>query len=171
MPTRRSKTYSYIFDAVVVFAMIVLIANFGNYFSVVFPVEGISMRPTIVNGDLAIVEPVNINTIHKGDIVVYRDGPIDVIHRVVNIEGSGSNIILTVKGDNNAYPDPAEVTSDLLVGRVTFIVLYLGTFVTEPYNYLLAIVLVSLLVADYFETERTETTPAGSPSDALQGPA
>lgn len=164
MPTRRSRAYSSVFDAVVVLAVVVLLANFGNYFSVVFPVQGISMRPTIVDGDLAIVQPVNIYSIHKGDIVVYRDGPIDVIHRVVNIEGTGSNIVLTVKGDNNAYPDPAAVTSSLLVGRVEMVVLYLGTFVTQPFNYILAALLIALLAADYIESGRPRAKPADSAS-------
>jgi signal peptidase I len=154
MPAGRSKAYSYVFDAVVVFAVVVLLANFGNYFSVAFPVEGISMQPTIVNGDLALVQPVSITSIHVGDIVVYKDGPIDVIHRVVKIEGTGADTVLTVKGDNNAYPDPVPVTKDLLIGRVVAVVIYLGTFVTEPFNYLLAIVLVCLLVVDYFEAEK-----------------
>ncbi len=164
MPTRRSRTYSYLFDAVVVFAVIVLLANFGNYFSVVFPVQGISMQPTIVDGDLAVVQPVNISTVHVGDIVVYRDGPIDVIHRVVKIEGTGSNIVLTVKGDNNGYPDPAAVTSSLLVGRVEMVVLYLGTFVTQPFNYILAALLISLLAVDYIESGRPGAKPADSAS-------
>lgn len=171
MPTRRSRTYSYVFDAVVVFAVIVLLANFGNYFAVVFPVEGISMQPTIVQGDLAIVQPVNISSIHKGDIVVYRDGPIDVIHRVVKIVGTGSDIVLTMKGDNNAFPDPASVTSNLVVGRVEVVVLYLGTFVTQPYNYILAVLLISLLGLDYLESERTGAKPAGSPPAPASRPA
>jgi signal peptidase I len=168
MPTRRSRTYSYIFDAVVVFAVVVLLANFGNYYSVVFPVLGISMQPTIVEGDLAIVQPVNISTIHVGDIVVYRDGPIDVIHRVVEIEGTGSSIVLTVKGDNNGFPDPASVTSAILVGRVEAVVLYLGTFVTQPYNYILAVLLISLLAVDYMESERPGTKAGGTPSSPSQ---
>ncbi len=164
MPTGRSRTYSYVFDAVVVFAVIVLLANFGNYFSIVFPVQGISMQPTIVEGDLAIVQPVSISTIHIGDIVVYRDGAIDVIHRVVKIEGAGSNIVLTVKGDNNAYPDPVAVTSGLLVGRVETVVLYLGNFVTQPFNYILAVLLISLLAVDYIESERPRAKPVTSSS-------
>jgi signal peptidase I len=171
MPTRRTRSYSYVFDAVVVFAVIVLLANFGNYFSVVFPVEGISMEPGIVQGDLAIVAPVNISTVHIGDIVVYRDGPIDVIHRVVKIVGNGSSTVLTVKGDNNSFPDPASVTSSLLVGRVEALVLYLGTFVTQPYNYILAVLLISLLAVDYMESERPGARSSGSPSAPPSRPA
>jgi signal peptidase I len=171
MPTGRSRTYSYVFDAVVVFAVIVLLANFGNYFSVVFPVQGISMQPTIVEGDLAIVQPVNISTVHIGDIVVYRDGPIDVIHRVVKIEGTGSNIVLTVKGDNNPFPDSAAVTSSVLVGRVEVIVLYLGNFVTQPFNYILAVLLISLLAVDYIESERPGSRPPASSSAPPSRPA
>jgi signal peptidase I len=168
MPSGHSKGYSYVFDAVVVFAVVVLLANFGNYFSVVFPVDGISMRPTIVAGDLAIIQPVNISTIHVGDIVVYKDGLIDVIHRVIKIQGSGASTVLTVKGDNNAVPDGVPVTSNLLVGRVVAVVLYLGTFVEQPYNYVLAFVLICLLAVDFLESEtRKEEAPSaqGTPTN------
>jgi signal peptidase I len=171
MPTSRRRTYSYVFDAVVVFAVVVLLANFGNYFSVVFPVEGISMQPTIVQGDLAIVQPVAISSIRIGDIVVYRDGPIDVIHRVVKITNTASGIVLTVKGDNNAFPDPASVTSNLIVGRVEAVVLYLGTFVTQPYNYILAVLLISLLAVDFMESDRGGPRPAASPAAPAPRPA
>jgi signal peptidase I len=166
MPSGHGRAYSIIFDAVVVFALVVLLANFGNYFSVVFPVDGISMRPTIVSGDLAIVEPVNISTIHVGDIVVYKDGFIDVIHRVVHIQGSGASEVLTVKGDNNPIPDAVPVTSDLLVGKVVVVILYIGTFVEQPFNYVLAFVLICMLAVDFFESERSSET---KPLQKLQG--
>jgi signal peptidase len=169
MPGWRRRTRSYVFNAVVVCAVVVLLANLGNHFSVVFPVEGHSMDPTIVQGDLAIIQPVSIATIRVGDMIVYKDGSIDVIHRVIRIQGSGTNEALTVKGDNNNFPDPVHVTGDLLVGKVDAVVLYLGNFVEQPYNYLLAVILICLLVADYIETERAKpssrdggNTPAGS---------
>ncbi|HVP24191.1 MAG TPA: signal peptidase I [Conexivisphaerales archaeon] len=166
MPGGRGKAYSYVFDIVVVFAVVVLLCNFGNYFQVVFPVQGISMRPTIVDGDLAIVQPVNVSTLHVGDIVVYRDGLIDVIHRVIRIQGNGTGTVLTVKGDNNPMPDPVPVTQQILVGKVDAVVLYLGTFVTQPFNYLLAFVLICLLVVDYLEADRKGGAPVSPPPDS-----
>ena len=171
MPQKRSRTYSYVFDIVVIFAVVVLLANFGNYFNVVYPVEGVSMQPTIVQGDLAVVQPVPISSVHVGDIVVYKDGLIDVIHRVIRISDSGGTIILTVKGDNNPSPDPVSVTSSLLVGKVVAVVLYLGNFVTQPFNYLLAIVLIALLIVDYLDSERARTAATVETSPPAIGTA
>ncbi len=154
------KMRFYVFGLVVVLAAAVLFVNVGNYLSFAFPVSGYSMRPAIVGGDLALVQPVSISTVHVGDVVVYRDGAKYVIHRVVEIDGSADGMYLIVKGDNNSFSDPAHVTATLLVGRVDVVVHYLGDLVTWPYNYVLAIVLICLLLADYGIDRARSTTDA-----------
>jgi signal peptidase I len=173
MAKAEGRFYSYVFDVVVAFAIVILLFNFGNYFSVSFPVTGISMTPAIVSGDLALVQPVNISTVKVGDVIVYRDGGIDVIHRVVSIGDEGGTVVLVVKGDNNPAPDPVHPTSDLLVGKVVFVVKYFGHLVTYPFNYLLAVLLVSLLAVDYMGSAKAKapsrpaqppvSPPAGAP--------
>jgi signal peptidase I len=151
--TSPAKTaYSYAFNVAVAFSLVVLAFNLGNYLQVSFPVEGHSMLPAIRQGDLAIVQPVDISTMRVGDMLVYRDGDIYVIHRVVRVQTVGGDTVLTVKGDNNGYPDPVPVTRALFVGKVVAVIVYFGNFVQPPFNYILAAILVTLLAVDFLQS-------------------
>jgi len=160
MNESERRAYSVAFNVVVTFAVIILAFNLGNYLQLSFPVMGSSMLPAIHTGDLALVQPVqDASLIHVGDVVVYRAGGINVIHRVVKVQAVGGDTVLTVKGDNNRYADPVPVTSNLLVGKVVTVVQYLGTFVQPPYNYVVAFVLIVLLVVDYMDAGRAREGP------------
>ncbi len=65
-------------------------------------VAGYSMWPTLKPGDLVVSLCTCIDEPKIDDIVVYRSGPKQIIHRVINIDG---NIVFT-KGDYSPVPDP-----------------------------------------------------------------
>jgi len=129
-------------------------------------VDGVSMRPTLEQGDLVIIENVPIGSIHVGDIIVY-DGvcsrvyyglsPSPVIHRVVNATAEG----LITRGDNaltNPLTDQqagiasGPIIADCIEGKVVFVVPYVERLADLPYglNYLLAALLLILVV--FYET-------------------
>lgn len=130
-------------------------------------VDGVSMTPTFQTGDMVVVEPVNINDVHVGNIIVY-DGVCSatgeaVIHRVVEIDDG----LLFTKGDNantNPLTDQAlgiatqPIKQSCLVGRVVFVIPYIELIASLPYglNYLLAIAL--LLVVLYSEFGRGKSS-------------
>lgn len=78
-------------------------------------------------GDLLFVTaPDNINV---GDIVIYQKGSITVVHRVVQISGSGSEATYMTKGDNpntNSAPDSGLRAKSELLGKVRFSLPLLG---------------------------------------------
>ena len=83
---------------------------------------GRSMEGTFHTGDRLILEPVSINELKKGDVIVFKrldfgDTKKDLVHRVITISEKG----VITKGDNNLYKDTMLVTSNNLVGRVTHI--------------------------------------------------
>jgi signal peptidase I len=84
-------------------------------------VHGISMTPTIHDGDVAVVE--KESSYHLGEIVVYQipagepGAGEDVIHRIVG--GDGVTGFVT-KGDHNSYTDPWHPRTADVVGRVWF---------------------------------------------------
>jgi signal peptidase I len=86
-------------------------------------VDGTSMSPFLVDGDLAVVraagEPEN------GKVVLYHDPrlDVDVLHRVVR--ETGDRFVL--KGDNNDYLDDARPSGDELGGTLWFSVPYVGS--------------------------------------------
>jgi signal peptidase I len=107
-------------------------------------IDGTSMVPTLVDGDLAIVraegEP------RKGEIVLYHDPRlgVDVLHRIVR-ETRGGRFVM--KGDNNDYLDDARPTADELGGTLWFTVPYLGAGVEWLRQPLHAAIAVFVLVA------------------------
>ena len=82
---------------------------------------GDSMVPTIESGTLLVVQPEE--QYHLGDLIAFvnEDG-INVVHRIVEVTDEG----FVTKGDNNPKRDRYIVTYDDAVGRVVFVVPYLG---------------------------------------------
>jgi len=84
--------------------------------------HGGSMLGTLRPGDQVVIKPVPFNAMRPGDVVAFRpttadDEKIPIVHRVVAIRPAG----LLTQGDNNAQVDVELVTTDRLLGRVTYV--------------------------------------------------
>ena len=82
-----------------------------------FRAEGTSMRPTIRHGETLTVEPVDLETVDPGDILLYRHGDRPVAHRVVEIRRKQTPVEFVLRGDAKAACD-APVAADHVMGRV-----------------------------------------------------
>lgn len=81
-----------------------------------------SMEPEFSEGDLIIVK--ECQSYAKGDIVVYQDRNILVVHRIINVDGE----TITTKGDaNNVADEPVSVSA--VKGKVLFWIPYAGIVV------------------------------------------
>ncbi len=110
--------------------------------------EGISMRPTIIAGDILILDKPDLSFIKEGDIVAYRsnDNAI-VVHRVVEVRAD----YLITKGDNNMSNDKGNVNEDNYVGRVIYIIPKAGVVALALKNPLiLTIMVVNIVLASLF---------------------
>jgi signal peptidase len=90
-----------------------------------------SMTPTIVKGDMVVVEKNNIldmginetnpENIKVGDVIVYAKNASgvteDIIHRVVAINETGGQKYYVLKGDNNTIDDPVMVPTNAVIGE------------------------------------------------------
>lgn len=121
-------------------------------------VDGISMLPTLEEGDAVVVLNVPYGDIHQGDIIVY-DPPCSatgysVIHRVVEITSGG----FITRGDNNPGTDQAlriaasPITPECLDGKVVFAFPYIERLSLLPYgtNYLLALLIIFAVLFSEF---------------------
>ena len=78
-----------------------------------------SMEPAIHENDLVFVSASDHYDV--GDVVVYQDGTMLVIHRIIAIDGD----TITTKGDaNNASDEPVKL--DSVKGKMTFRIPYIG---------------------------------------------
>jgi signal peptidase I len=126
-------------------------------------VTGVSMLPTLEEGDLVVMVGVPINQVSVGDIIIFNDpvfggcSDFTIIHRVVGISSGGG---LMPQGDDRATnPAPDEpqggpyVSQQCLVGKVVFVVPYierLAELFPYPVNYILALLIVIFVVYSEF---------------------
>lgn len=108
---------------------LVLVLTFvGGWVSGLRPsvIDGISMNPTLRRGDVAIIDKKVIpEAIRVGDIVKFREGPLQVVHRVVSIHSDGEGRSFITRGDNNPRDDPP-IRADELEGRVILSIPWVG---------------------------------------------
>ncbi len=132
-------------------------------------VTGVSMLPTLEEGDLVVVLSVPINQVAIGDIVIFNDpifggcSDFTIIHRVVGIAPDGG---LITQGDDRATnPTPDEpqggphVSQQCLVGKVVIVIPYierLAELFPYPVNYLLALLIVIFVVYSEFGSQKSE---------------
>ncbi|MDD6265674.1 MAG: signal peptidase I [Clostridia bacterium] len=84
-----------------------------------------SMEPLFYRGDLILCKTdVKEDNLSKGDIIAFwgedvnKDGSPDIIvHRITDIEGKGSSMIITTKGDDNPGPDEQTLAYDKIIAR------------------------------------------------------
>lgn len=122
-------------------------------------VDGVSMLPTLESGDLVAIQPVSMNDVHIGDIIVY--GPpcaasdLSVIHRVVG--GTTTSGFITQGDDRTTNPSTDQtsgiasgpITQACLIGKVVFVVPYIERLASLPYglNYIVAVLIFLAIIA------------------------
>lgn len=128
-PTRPNKTgwLGRILGWAILIAILVLIwpSSLGGATTIVV-VSGQSMEPTYHSGDLVVLR--KRANYEVGDVIAYR--PFDtvrasVIHRITAIDEAGG---LMIRGDNNDFDDPFEITHDDIQGAALFMVPKVGKF-------------------------------------------
>jgi len=116
-------------------------------------VGGGSMSPTFSAGSVVLVRPQEASTVRIGDIVTYRDPDAGatatiVTHRIVGISQS-EPLSFTTRGDANHANDPLPLPSSNLIGRVAYVIPYLGfvfSFMQTRVGMLVMLILPASLV-------------------------
>jgi len=127
--TKIWSIFGYIlYTTVVLFALFILSTKFpipGNY--KIFTVMSGSMEPTIKTGSLVIVKPQQ--GYKAGEIITFknpRDLQNTITHRLVEVLKEDGVTYGVTKGDANKSADAQRITENLIIGRVKFVVPYLG---------------------------------------------
>jgi len=99
----------------------------------VFPIKPVlvpsgSMEPVIRPGDVVLTAPVKPELIKKGDVIEFRDTKqdINIIHRVIRIEGTGSSRVFYTQGDANGAPDADPVSPQAVLGKTVMTIPRIG---------------------------------------------
>jgi signal peptidase len=90
----------------------------GQGRSVQIIASGYSMFPFLRKGDLLTVEPVSMDKIKRGDVVVFESEEKWIAHRVIKIRINAEGLEFLLRGDTNLQFDPV-VNSKNYVGAAT----------------------------------------------------
>jgi signal peptidase I len=82
-----------------------------------FRAEGISMHPTIRDGEAITIAPVVTDDVVSGDVLLCRHGQRVLAHRVVAVTTCGTERFFELRGDANASCD-TPIGANAIVGRV-----------------------------------------------------
>ena len=108
--------------------VVMFVAGFLSYKPVA--VVSNSMSPYFNRGDVCIIEKIadykQIRELKEGDVIEYKINNIYVLHRVIGIKETSKGYRYETKGDNNKEKDLLPVDEDQIVGKVTYVVPYLG---------------------------------------------
>lgn len=128
---REIKKYSPVVY-IPVFAFIAVVAGFviGLFKYQPTAVLSGSMSPTFDRGDAVVIRKLTNaekNELKKDDVIQFTSGSKYVVHRIVDIDNDqyGNRIFIT-KGDHNNGKDSGTVGYDQIVGKVSFVVKYIG---------------------------------------------
>ena len=113
-----------------------------------------SMHPAINPGDVVVTSTTDIDNVHVGDVITFKQPSVKdpnecVTHRVFNISYDNSSIQFQTKGDANENPDITLVNSSNFIGKVVFVIPYLGYlpgFVQSPLGFILLFILPGSLL-------------------------
>lgn len=115
-----------------------------------------SMRPAFSTGALVVVRTVDPASIRNGDIVTFKEKASPgrlITHRVVGMkQEQGKNYLIT-KGDANRFADLFPVPGENIIGRVVWVIPWLGflvSFLQSETGLILLSVLCGLLTALIF---------------------
>lgn len=112
-------------------------------------VESGSMEPAILTGSLVVVKPSSAYAV--GDVITFesRSAEVPTTHRIVSIEGEGTERVFTTKGDANEEADTDTTSLSAVLGKIVIAVPYAGfvlDFARQPMGFLLLIVLPALMI-------------------------
>lgn len=108
---------------IITIIFIVLISGVFSYKMIA--IASNSMNPVYYRGDAIIYEK-DTKNISKNDIIVYKNGENIITHRVTDIVKKGNKTFYQTRGDNNEAFDPNLVDANNVLGKVKYIVKYVG---------------------------------------------
>ncbi len=125
-------------------------------------VRGVSMEPTMVSDDLAIIMGVNPLSLLPGDIILFDKVAFDIgseefstismpiIHRVLYMERFNNRTYFSTIGDNNEKPDEWLVPDEGVLGKTVLIIPKVGLLILLLERIEVKLFLIVIIFAVFF---------------------
>ncbi len=123
---QKDKTLALVFPSAIVIFIVYITSGYFHYHAIA--VASGSMSPTILKGDVVIVEKINekFENLKVGQVVAYKKDKIIVIHRLYNVVKVNGEYFFYTKGDGNDLADDYKITEDMIIGTVNVRIPYIG---------------------------------------------
>jgi signal peptidase len=155
--------------AVLFVAAVILLISVIMGTSPFFFVQGISMHPTLEDGDLIVIDRTSFDNLKIGDIIIYDKPeiyPEPVVHRIIKITINQEEFLFT-KGDNNQFQDPLPISRNGYKAKYIGIRIpyagFVGRALAPPVNYIIIVLLILYLIYDNFFWSGKKTEKKISP--------
>ena len=156
----KKQLYKYSFAGflVILLLFLVIIPMLSGSLHFLIVLSG-SMEPEISPGDIVVTEYSKPSNINRNDIITFKqpsefDKDRYVTHRVVNITKIYNVTYFQTKGEANDNPDVKLVSETDLIGRVKFVIPYLGYipfYASQPIGFFIFVIIPgSLLITNEF---------------------
>ena len=126
--TKKIKTVSFKgFIVMVIFLVFMILFGLGVFSVKPLVIASNSMYPKIHRGDIVIIKDTPIEKVKEGDIIRYAIEGYSVVHRVKSIEkDANGNTVFITKGDNNRDIDLYPVKEYQYKGVIIFNIRFVG---------------------------------------------
>ena len=111
-----------------VFTVVIVYFTSGYFRYYALAIASGSMHPAINKGDVVIVEKYedNYERLKVDDVIAYEHSGVVVVHRIINIVKTDGKYYFYTKGDNNNGEDNYSVEQEMIIGKVTVRLPYVG---------------------------------------------
>lgn len=104
-----------------------------------------SMKPSLEPGDMIVVKEIKPENINDGDVITFKlDSNTLVTHRVVEVLSEEGKIVFRTRGDANNTDDGSLVSSEQLVGVLSFNIPkggYIANYIRSPFGFILLVLI------------------------------
>jgi len=118
----KKKIFSLLGTSAIILVLIGLISC--KFLYGVLVIGSNSMKNTLEKGDVVFFK--QTKKIEEGDVIVFLNDNIRVVHRVVSVKNINDKNRYYTKGDANKLQDEEYVTDEQLMGKVLFKIKYIG---------------------------------------------
>ena len=108
------------------FLVIIVLLISGIFRYKMIAIMSNSMSPTYRRGDAIIYNKVDTSELKVDDILAFQKDGVVVTHRIVKVWKQGDSYYYTTKGDNNDTEDFFKPREENVLGRVEYVLKYLG---------------------------------------------
>ena len=120
---RKKRAQNIVIPIIVILPIIYFYSGYFKYY--VIAVASGSMNPNIKVGDIVVVDQ-RFDEININDVIAYKKDQVIIVHRVVKKINYKDEYLYYTKGDANNNIDDFVIEKDMIVGKVTTKIPYIG---------------------------------------------